>query len=231
MSIKKKNNFVNNFVQKRNAKKASKERILDSLKNSFLGIKNYFSKQEEKIVLDNKKQLVFFILGFVFFYLLITGLVLLIPSEFYKAGVGKTVQSIISLQGILTSEGSFVSCTESNWIGAEIPSNCYSFQTTIQNEKIIFISWLCTGVLEMIVLASAILASFGVSWKKKLQGILAAIVLGVIFNLLRIVLTINIILGQEGQIVEFTHDLLFRVILFVYIVGFYVLWFYWAERK
>ncbi|MFA5930879.1 MAG: exosortase/archaeosortase family protein [archaeon] len=199
--------------------------------NIFDSVKKYFQAQEEKIVSDNKKQLVFFVLGFVFFYLLITGLVLLIPSEFYKAAVGKSVQSIISLQGIPTSEGSFIGCTEANWIGAEIPSNCYFFQTNTTIEKVIFISWLCTGILEIIVLASAILASFGVSWKKKLQGILVAIILGVIFNLLRIVITVNIILGQEGQIVEFTHDLLFRVILFVYIVGFYVLWFYWANGK
>jgi exosortase/archaeosortase family protein len=70
------------------------------------------------------------------------------------------------------------------------------------------------------------LASFGIAWKKKFIGIIFAVIVGYVFNLLRVWTTINIILTQNVQTIEFAHDFLFRAVLFVYIIVFYVVWFY-----
>ncbi|MFA6269483.1 MAG: exosortase/archaeosortase family protein [archaeon] len=208
-----------------------KKKVVVSKKNDksiIASAKNYFSKQEEKIVEDKRKQFAFFILGFILFYLVVSALAMIVPSELYKGVVGNTVQGVLAIEGVTTQSNGFVTCTESNWIGLEITSNCYSFDV---NGKTILISWLCTGVLEIIVLIAAMLASFGVNWEKKIKGIGLAIVAGIIFNILRIAITVNIVLTQNLQTIELAHDLLFRLVLFIYIVGVYVMWFNWAMKS
>jgi hypothetical protein len=44
-------------------------------------------------------------------------------------------------------------------------------------------------------------------------------------------MTINIALTQNTQIIEFAHDILFKIVLFIYITVFYVIWFYWASKS
>lgn len=207
-----------------NSKKYSKE----SKQNIFESIKNKIFSVEEKIVEDKKKQFIYFTLGFILFYLLINTLFGLVPLETYKLAIGKTVEPILALGGVNITQNGFVECSESNWVGMEVKGNCYSFNA---NDKTILISWLCTGVLEIIVLISAILASFGIGWGKRAKGIIIAVVVGVIFNILRITITVGIVLSQNINMIELAHDLLFRAILFVYIVGVYVLWFNWAMKK
>jgi exosortase/archaeosortase family protein len=196
--------------------------------NIFEKIKSYVQAQEEKIVADKKKQFVFFLLGFLLFYLVISALVLIVPSELYKTAVGKSVETILNAGGVRTTSLGLVNCSESNWLGMEVDGNCYSFDAA---GKTILISWLCTGVLEIMVLISAILSSFGTNWNKKFAGVVVAIIAGIVFNLLRIVITIGIILTQNLQTVELAHDLLFRAALFIYIVAIYVLWFNWAVKE
>ncbi len=196
--------------------------------NLFKSIINYFSKQGEKIKSSKRKQFSFFLVGFLVSYLLISFFVGLIPEMAIKDGVGKSVAGILSAQGQSVKEIGVVECNETMILGAEYQSQCYSF---FVQDKQIMISWLCTGVLEIIVLISAIIVSFGVCWNKKVVGILFAIVLGIIFNLIRITVTINLILTQDAQTVELAHDLLFRMILFIYIVAVYVIWFYWATKE
>jgi len=194
----------------------------------FSNLKEKIANQEEKIKTDKKKQFIFFLLGFVFFYLLLTAVALIIPSTTYKEITGGVVQVTLGVMGQNTNSMGLVECTESNWVGLETKDYCYSFEV---NGKTILISWLCTGILEIIVLISAILASFGVEWNKKIIGAIVAIILGAVFNILRIVVTIFIILSQNIQTTELAHDLLFRIILFIYIVGVYVLWFNWAVKE
>jgi len=191
-------------------------------------IKHYFKEQEQKIVSDKKKQFAFFILGFVLFYMVLSTAILFVPPETYKTITGGTVQALLSFQGVKTVGGGLTECTEANWLGMETKSNCYSFGV---EGKTIIISWLCTGILEIIILVSAILSSFGINWRKKIFGAFAAIIAGIIFNLLRIWVTVNIVLTQNIQVVELAHDFLFKIVLFIYITGFYIAWFYWAMRK
>jgi exosortase/archaeosortase family protein len=190
--------------------------------------KHYYSVQEEKISSDKRRQFAFFILGFILFYLLVSALAMAVPQEFYKSAIGGTVQGLLAIEGISSVSGGFVPCAESNWIGLEINGSCYSFDV---DGKTILISWLCTGVLEIVVLIAAMLASFGIGPKEKLKGIIIAIIAGIIFNILRIFVTVNIVLTQNMQTIELTHDLLFRAVLFVYIVGVYVVWFNWAMKQ
>jgi exosortase/archaeosortase family protein len=154
----------------------------------------------------------------------------LVPQSVFKQGTGEMAQFLLEAQGIKTNTIGLAECKEYSWITDSINDECYSFSTR-EEQKTIIISWLCTGITEIIILIGAILASFGVNWRKRVIGAIAAIPAGIIFNLLRIWITINIILSQSIQTVELAHDFLFKIMLFIYVVVFYVIWFYWAERK
>ena len=181
-------------------------------------ITNYLAESEEKIKKNPRKQFTWFVLGFVFFYLVLSGIVYLVPAILFESTAGVPLNALLSAQGLAP--------TISTFNGTE----GIDFALLVQGKTIV-ISWLCAGALEIIILISAILASFGVSWRKKLIGAAIAIPLGYLFNLARVWITANIILTQNVQTIEFTHDLLFRLVLFVYIVAFYVLWFNWAMKK
>jgi len=209
-----------NKTEKNKSDKKNKINKTDNpLADTFEKIKKYFNEQEEKIVKDQKKQFTWFVLGFLIFYLVLSGIALPF-ADTLKESTGRSSETLLNIQGIATkSNGSVELETE----------NAYSFEV-VQSGQTIFISWLCSGVLEIIILVSAILASFGVSWKKKFIGIIIAAIIGYVFNLLRILVTLNIILTQNAQVFEVAHDVLFRVVLFVYIIIVYVLWFNWAKK-
>ncbi len=214
MSIKKKSHLLG-------GRKRRDAGLIDSAKN-------YFEVQMKNIRSSQTKQFAFFVLGFALFYLVITGIVGVVPQAFFKETTGLTLSSILSTEGINIKEIGAVNCTELNWAGIDVPNTCYSF---LANDKQIMISWLCTGILEIIVLISAMLASFGISLRKKLYGIVIAVIAGVIFNLIRLVVTANLILSQNVATVELAHDLMFRVVLFFYILGVYVIWFYYSAKE
>jgi len=91
------------------------------------------------------------------------------------------------------------------------------------------ISELCTGLMETLIIAGAIIASVGISWRKRILGAAVSAVAAILFNHARIVFTVMAILGTEDiGLVEFAHNVLFRVVLFVVIAGLYIAWFYWA---
>ncbi len=182
-------------------------------------VKKYFKDQEEKIVNDQKKQFTWFVLGFVIFYLVLSGLAFPF-ADTLKESTGRSSEGLLSIQGIETKSNGNVQLDNFE--------NAYSFDV-VPTGQTIFISWLCSGVMEIIILVSAILASFGISWKKKIIGVAAAIIIGYVFNLIRIFATLNIILTQNAQVFEIAHDTLFRAVLFVYIIVVYVLWFLWAN--
>ncbi len=93
------------------------------------------------------------------------------------------------------------------------------------------ISWLCTGVLEILVVISAVLASFGIGWKKRVAGALGAVAVGFAFNQARVVASIMIIIALGAKNAELAHDLLFRVALFAVVAGYYAIWLWWAARR
>ncbi len=196
--------------QKEAHKKPRKEK-----KSFFSDAKEYLIKQEKLIVQDKKRQLFFFVIGFLLFYLTFTFVAYLVPDYFYESATGLSLKSLLEVQGLSPS----ITSVDSG-----------DFALALEGKTII-ISWLCAGVLELIILSCAILASFGVSWRKKFIGIAIAIPLGFLFNLARVWITTNIILTQEVAVIELAHDLLFKIMLFVYITIFYVLWFYWSTNE
>lgn len=207
-----------------------KEKIYktSSKKDLIFKIKDYFKNESKKIHSDEKRQLLYFLAGFILFYLVLSLLLGLIPQEIYKQITGNAVEAVLNLEGIKTTSMGFLPCDEFSWLSDGVIGTCYAFGV---NDKTIFIAWLCTGILEIIILISAILASFGINRKEKIIGIILAVIVGIIFNVLRILVTIHIVLTQNLQVVEFAHDILFKVVLFCYITVFYVAWFYWAMRK
>lgn len=178
-------------------------------------LQNYYLKIENDVKKNQKKQFVFFILEFLVFYLLLTAIVYTFPKGFFESIVGASVNFLINLMGLETQ----------TIVGDQFDIHL------VKSGTIIIISWLCTGLLEIIILASTILATFGVKLKEKIEGIIVAIIVGFIFNLIRIMITISIILTQNAQTFELAHDLLFRATLFLYIVIFYVIWFSWSIKK
>lgn len=202
-----------------------KNSFFDNLKESITPLQKYIKEQEKKIKKSPKKQLSFFILGFVLFYLIFT--TILIPFQLpIKNFTGEIVVGFLSVQGMEIEKNGFVL--------DEFGEEMYSF-TLIGNEtretQKFFISWLCTGILEIIILLGAIFASFGVSWKDKLKGMGGAIIIGIIFNFIRIWLTINIFVLTNAETTNIAHDLLFRLVLFIYISAYYIIWFNYTQRK
>ena len=204
-----------------------KHRALQKKSGGFLGeAREYIEKQEEKVRGSQRKQFAWFVLGFILFYTILSGAAYMAPAIVFEASAG------LPLAAALVAQGNNVgteACVLEN--GEQAFCMDISSQQGGAEQKQIIISWLCSGVLEIIILASAMLASFGVSWKKKFIGIAVAVPAGYVFNLLRVWVTANIILTQNVATIEFAHDLLFRAVLFVYITAFYVAWFYWAAKN
>jgi exosortase/archaeosortase family protein len=84
--------------------------------------------------------------------------------------------------------------------------------------------YLCTGLLELALIWSAVLSTTEVGFKKRLFGLVAATFTLVVFNLARIVSSIIIIKYFGLDVGNFSHDLLFKVFLFATIAGFYYVW-------
>jgi len=102
----------------------------------------------------------------------------------------------------------------------------------LNNTHKIEIGYLCTGLLESTVIISAIIASLGISIKKRIMGIIFGLTFVNIFNLVRIVVTAEAVVNaREIQVISFIHNILFRALLFVGIGCYYAVWFFFATRK
>lgn len=95
----------------------------------------------------------------------------------------------------------------------------------------VLISDLCTGILEMTILVAAILATFEAERKKRMIGAIVSVFAIFVFNQFRILTTIFLIKNASGELIEFSHDIFFRIFLFVTIAVFYALWIWWAKKK
>ncbi len=101
----------------------------------------------------------------------------------------------------------------------------------VDNGPKIIINYLCTGIVETIILMAAILATFEIHWKKRVIGAIAAVIGIAIFNLMRILFTTATILTQPVEIVVLSHEVFFRIFLFVVIAGFYWIWILFAQKQ
>jgi len=101
---------------------------------------------------------------------------------------------------------------------------------TLENTSI-EISYLCTGLLEAIVLASVIAASAGIPIKKRIVGACTGVAFTVAVNLARIFATLHFIASADLRTADFMHNIFFRLTLFVSIFVFYGAWFHWATKQ
>lgn len=100
-----------------------------------------------------------------------------------------------------------------------------------QEKTIIVINDLCTGVLETMILVAAIVATLEIHWKKRAIGAVAAVLGIFVFNQIRIVSTIFFILNAPIDLVVLSHDIFFRVFLFITIAVFYWVFLRWGKEK
>ena len=102
-----------------------------------------------------------------------------------------------------------------------------TFQNTIQfwaGAYLVEISPLCAGLLEMILLASAMAATSTVSNVQKTKGILAGVALLYLFNVFRIVITVQQLVHTSLSFAELTHDVFFRLMLIAGFAAVYAAW-------
>ncbi len=95
-------------------------------------------------------------------------------------------------------------------------------------EKLIEISPLCSGLLEMILLVAAIVATRDTSVRKKVIGIILGIGVLFVLNLLRMLISIQQVLHTSLDFAEFTHGVLFRVML---VIGFALIYLIWLRGR
>ncbi len=186
-------------------KKNFVKEIITSFSSKKTALK-YFKTEKENAIK--------FILMFVIVFVLLNIITIIVPLKFFEKPIADTTLKYIQLKGI---EGS-VNFSEPITI-------------TTNTGLTIIISYLCTGLLELFVLWASIISSKGISWKNRTIGIIFAFVGTMIFNFIRIFTTIEFILNKNLKIVEFVHDILFRITLLIVIVGLYAVWFWWATNK
>lgn len=95
----------------------------------------------------------------------------------------------------------------------------------------IIFTYLCTGLLEWMIIVSAILASTEARAEKRIHGVLFATIGVFAFNLFRINASILAVLFLGLEAAAFSHDIFFRVFLFISIAGFYYAWLKYAQNE
>ncbi|MCX6802713.1 MAG: exosortase/archaeosortase family protein [Candidatus Diapherotrites archaeon] len=138
----------------------------------------------------------------------------LVPLEWSERFVASTVLYGLNTQGL---HGSIVPVETGDAVAILLDGG-----PSIQ------ISYLCTGLLETILLAGVILASAGIPIYKRIIGVAAGAIVSAALNFARIFATIYFIYNSGIETVEFIHNFFFRAFLFISVFCFYALWFRWA---
>lgn len=103
--------------------------------------------------------------------------------------------------------------------------------------NLIEISPLCSGLVEMLLLSGAILATHTRTVESRVRGVLVGVGILFVFNLVRIVITIMQLEHTSLEFATFTHDVLFRIVLIIGFALVYVSWLNfssikkWAQEK
>lgn len=104
-------------------------------------------------------------------------------------------------------------------------------QIVVNGKYVVEISYLCTGLLESILVASAIVASLGISLRKRIAGIIGGLFFVNFLNVFRIAVTVHAIASiANTAYIDFIHNALFRLTLFIGIACYYAAWFLLATR-
>ena len=115
-------------------------------------------------------------------------------------------------------------------VSGRIVSVVEPVQFIVQGKTIEF-GELCTGLLEFSIIASAIAATKEIPRKKRMVGVFGALVGVFAFNQLRVVASAMQLLNTNVEIADLTHNVLFRVFLFIVIAGMYWAWLGWGLKE
>jgi len=156
-----------------------------------------------------------FVLVLLFVLVVFGGLVFLVSAAPFKALTALTSSAVLQGMGVLNS----VEGGEDAYIVLEN-----------REKTVIVINELCTGILETMILVAAIIATMEIHWKKRAIGAVAAVIGIFLFNQIRIVSTVFFILNAPIDLVVLSHDVFFRVFLFVTIAVFYWAFLRWGKK-
>ncbi len=168
---------------------------------------------ERKNIKSESMKAAKFIAVFVLVFVALSAVVSMIPLQLFEMPVAIAIKGFFAGQGI----DAVITPTEPVLLRTQRGVN-------------VSVSYLCTGVLESIVWIAIISASLGIERRKRIAGIFYGLAGIASFNLVRIFITLLIALNADTNTVEFIHNVLFRVTLFIVIVGFYGIWF-WLSIK
>ncbi len=87
---------------------------------------------------------------------------------------------------------------------------------------------LCAGAIELAILFGIVMASRDKTVRQRILGVLAGFAVFLVFNPLRIALTLSAV---GSWVMPLLHDVLFRLSLLIVIVGFYAVWSYATPSK
>jgi len=183
-------------------------------------MKTSFFKQLKKDIKnknEHKKALFFlflFIIFFSIFYFILSKTIIYNYINFFYGFVSNVILNIF---GISTS-----------FVFDKASTTSIIFVAKLTEPLII--NFLCAGIIEFCLLASAILASKGISLKKRATGFFLSIPLVIFFNLFRIIVTSLFIIYSNLFWATLVHGFLFRIFLIIVVIGFYYFWFRWSNR-
>jgi len=89
----------------------------------------------------------------------------------------------------------------------------------------------CSAALEVAVIMAVVLASWGVPWRERLWGAALGALLALLFNPLRIAVTLLAFHTTGPQLTALFHDWLFRASLLVFIFIYYASWYVYIKPK
>lgn len=85
---------------------------------------------------------------------------------------------------------------------------------------------LCSGSLELVIMAAIIFATWDAGLRKRAYGFLMGAVFILVINPLRIAVTLLFAVYAGWNFAELIHGFLFKLTLLIVIAGFYYLWYY-----
>ena len=137
---------------------------------------------------------------------------------------------LFSAEGILQGMESQIVQHILRALGTHVNAGSVAWQFVAEN-YLIEISPLCSGLLELALLAGAILATKEYPLRARVQGV---IVFGFILfaaNIIRIVASVQQLIHTSLSFAEFTHGILFRGVLILGFALLYALWLRLASRE
>jgi exosortase/archaeosortase family protein len=91
----------------------------------------------------------------------------------------------------------------------------------------VLVNDLCAAKLEIALLSALVLASFEKTLEYRLKGVVAGLLFILLFNPIRIAVSVMIYSPSNPVLFVVSHDVLFRASIIAFLATFYAVWHYW----